>query len=104
MKRTRSQTFLAIFALAIASNLLANVHIADDAIRETIEEMLGKSPGEVISEAEMATVTWLDVTGRGVSDLTGLETATELRELFLRDNEITDLTPLSDLTNLIGDY
>lgn len=100
MKHTRSQAVLVIFALVIASNSLANVHIADDAIRETIEKILGKSSGEVISETEMTTVTHLEVTRQGVTDLTGLETATELKTLRLAHNKITDLTPLSDITKL----
>jgi len=36
----------------------------------------------------------------GVTDLTGLEYATNLQRLILRDNQISDLTPLSGLTNL----
>ena len=35
-----------------------------------------------------------------ISDLTGLEFATNLQGLMLVNNSISDLTPLSDLTNL----
>ena len=39
---------------------------------------------------------------KGVSDLTGLEYATNLKELCLDSDQISDLTPLACLTNLSG--
>ena len=52
-----------------------------------------------IPKAEVAKLTILS--GSGVQDLTGLEHATELKELYLRANRVSDLTPLSGLTELI---
>jgi hypothetical protein len=45
-------------------------------------------------------VTWLDLSGNQISDITPLSELTELRQLFLVNNQIIDLTPLSGLTNL----
>ena len=36
-----------------------------------------------------------------ITDLTGLEHATQLRTLYLRGNEVNDITPLAQLTQLI---
>ena len=45
-------------------------------------------------------LTNLDAPGAGITDLTGLEYATNLTRLRLVSNQISDLSPLSDLTNL----
>ena len=47
-----------------------------------------------------ATLEDLDASALGIEDLTGLEGATELRDLFLDRNRITDIAPLSALRYL----
>ena len=76
------------------------VDIPDPNLRAAIETTLGKASGATITVAEMGTLTFLDAIGRKVRVLTGLESATNLRNLFLLDNSISDLTPLAGLTNL----
>jgi len=49
-------------------------------------------------------VTELGLVGNRISDLTPLSELTNLRSLNLIGNQITDITPLSSLTNLGGDY
>ena len=56
-----------------------------------------KAGGESITVAEMATLTSLDLSRVVVTDLTGLEHAVNLRELFLGGNAIADLSPLDGL-------
>ena len=76
------------------------VDIPDAALRRAFEAALDKSAGDDITQAEMATVRSLGATRVGVSDLTGLEYATQLTTLRLQGNPITDLSPLKTLTQL----
>lgn len=76
------------------------VHIPDPALRSALEEALGKTAGEDITQAEMATLTGLSASRAGVRDLTGLEYATNVTNLGLRSNPIADITPLKAMTRL----
>ena len=76
------------------------VNIPDPNLRAAIETTLGKASGTPITAAEMETLTFFRAIDANISDLTGLEGATNLTYLFLWNNAISDLTPLSDLTNL----
>ncbi len=80
----------------------APVDIPDHDLRSAIEGILGKAPGDPISPAEMATLTETErgAWGTGISDLTGLEFATNLTHLDLSGNSISDISPLAGLTNL----
>ena len=78
------------------------VNIPDSNLRSSLEKILNKGPGTPITPAEMATLTETErgAWARGISDLTGLEFATNLTHLDLRDNSISDISPLASLTNL----
>ena len=78
------------------------VDIPDHNLRSAIERILSKAPGDPISPAEMATLTNTErgAWGVGISDLTGLEFATNLTHLDLNGNAIPDISPLAALTNL----
>ena len=88
------------------------VSIADSNLRTAIEDALGKAPGATITQAEMETLTELSAPNADITDLTGLEAATNLVRLNLgteyvasegRDinsNSISDLSPLSGLIRL----
>ena len=76
------------------------VDIPDENLRAAITETLGKSSGVTITADEMATLKVLRANDRGISDLTGLESASRLRELHLNRNTITDLSSLSGLNKL----
>ena len=65
-----------------------------------IAETLGKASGASITEADMQRLRTLRADERGISDLTGLEHATNLERIELRRNEISDLTPITELTRL----
>ncbi len=73
------------------------VDIPDANLRAAIEGTLGKTSGATITTDDMALMKVLRANDRGISDLTGLETASRLRELHLNRNTITDLSPLSGL-------
>ena len=82
----------------------AAVNIPDANLRTKVETALGKTPGDPISAAEMATLTSLAAQDASISDLTGLETATNLTELQLWDNNIADMAAVAGLTNLTKLY
>ena len=89
------------------------VEIPDPNLHAAIAEALGKNAREPITAAEIATLTRLEAKNANISNLTGLEHATNLTELFLGDeyveaedrwmnsNSVKDLSPLAGLTSLI---
>ena len=102
-------TFLVCFLFFVLLLPQANpgptdpVNIPDAALRAAIETKLGKSSGDTITEKEMNDMTnSLIVNYVFVNNLTGLEHATGITELRVQSNrgEITDLSPLADLTQL----
>ena len=76
------------------------VHIPDTTLRAEIEKALGKNPGDTITHADMLTLTTFRTIGPGTEDLTGLEAAENLTELYLQWNAISDISALSGLTKL----
>ncbi|MCG8624393.1 MAG: leucine-rich repeat domain-containing protein, partial [Proteobacteria bacterium] len=98
------------------------VNIPDLNLRTAIAEALGKALNDTFFTSEMATLT--ELAASGISDLTGLERATNLTTLDLRlssgsisglsslanltkltefkisSGRISDVSPLADLTNL----
>ena len=77
------------------------VHIPDPNLRAAIAEALGKNPNAQITVEEMERLgPDLDARNRSIRDLTGLQFATNLIRLNLRDNQISDLSPLAGLINL----
>ena len=76
------------------------VHIPDSNLRAAIAEALGKSPNAPITAQEMEGLERLVAQNRGIQDLTGLQFATNLKRLNLRNNQIFDLSPLAVLVLL----
>ena len=86
------------------------VDIPDANLRAAIETTLGKASGASITRADMLTLTQLDAPNKGIRNLTGLEHAINLQWLGLgrvrvndelvNSNAISNLSPLSNLTNL----
>ena len=76
------------------------VNIPDPNLRNAIEHALRKARGATITLANMQTLEVLYAGNANIRNLTGLETATNLRELGLEANGISDLSPIAGLTNL----
>ena len=76
------------------------VNIPDPNLRAAIETTLGKTTGASITVADMKTLTSLTARNANISNLTGLEHATNLTRLALFNNHISDISPISGLTNL----
>ena len=90
-------TLCFLFPLTITAQ---TVNIPDANLRAAIEEALGKTSGATITAAEMATLTRLEGHNADIRNLTGLETATNLEDLRLNHNSISDLSPLAGLIRL----
>ena len=80
------------------------VNIPDANLRTKIETALSKASGDPISTAEMETLTSLTAQDSSITNLTGLETATNLTELQLWDNKISDVSAVAGLTQLTKLY
>ncbi len=84
--------------------LTGEIAIRDPNLRAAIAEALGKNNTAIVSitAEEMTTLTTLRASNRGIKDLTGIEHAINLENLWISGNPITDLSPLAALKNLIG--
>ena len=82
------------------STAVTTVNIPDPNLRAKIETALGKTSGDPISAAEMETLTSLNAQDARITNLTGLETATNLTTLKLGNNSVSDISALAGLTNL----
>ena len=83
------------------------VNIPDPNLRAAIENELGKASGDPITASDMARLTDLFAPNANITDLTGLEAATNLTFLVLgsqfveaegrsiNSNSVSDLSPLS---------
>ena len=76
------------------------VNIPDANLRAAIAEALDKTPGAAITAAEMATLRRFEAEDSGIRNLTGLEAATNLEEVRLNHNLISDLSSLARLSRL----
>ncbi len=78
----------------------SDVDIPDSNLLAALNAALGQSADAAITPAQMAGLTTLDASERGISDISGLEGATGLTTLDLSFNEITGSVDLSALTAL----
>ena len=76
------------------------VEIPDPNLERAIREDLGLSSEAPITQQEMLLLDKLADRHAEIADLTGLEYAIHVRELFLEHNQVRDITPLRGLTNL----
>ena len=72
------------------------VSIADPHLAAAIRSQIGQS----ITTHTILKLTKLDADKKGIKNLTGLEHAHNLKDLLLRNNAISDVSPLSELTQL----
>ena len=76
------------------------VNFPDPNLRAAVEIALNKAPGTPIAPSEMPSLTRFEAQNANISDLTGLEFATNLTHLYLGRNLIADISPLAGLTSL----
>lgn len=71
----------------------------DAKLEAAVRKALGKSNG-VITRADLARLEKLEASFLGITDITGLQHAVNLKTLDLSHNPISDITPLAGLTQL----
>ena len=76
------------------------VEIPDPNLERAIRQELGLSSEAAITQQEMLLLDKLIARDAEIKDLTGLEYAIRVREIFLERNQVRDITPLRGLTNL----
>ena len=77
------------------------VEIPDPYLRQLIRETLSLPDEVPLTQGQMLQLTRLDTDGnRGITNLTGIEYATNLTWLSLDHNPIADISPLASLTKL----
>ena len=76
------------------------VEVPDPNLRQAIRETLTLPDGGPLTQLEMLRLTNLEAGQRDITDLTGLQYATNLENLHLWGNQIQDITPLANLTKL----
>ncbi len=81
----------------------ATVNFTDSNLERVIRETIDKPEGEIY-KTDLSKITELSADGEGITDLRGIEYCINLVELHLGEsyscNNITDISPLSSLTNL----
>lgn len=90
-------SILALLLLPVHAAAQTPVHFADANLKAAVEAQLGKANP---TPTDMLNLLYLRAVVRDISDLTGLEYATNLSELDLSANPISNLSPLAGLTNL----
>ncbi|WP_338470697.1 LPXTG cell wall anchor domain-containing protein [Niallia sp. XMNu-256] len=75
------------------------VHFKDPKLEQAIKDTLGLDRD--LRESDIENLETLSLPSSSISDLSGLEKATNLMDLTLSGNKIKDLTPLKNLTNLV---
>ena len=82
-----------VFVLLMCASVSAQDWMPDENLQEAVREVLG----EPITKQSMETLIELPIQRRDISDLTGLEFAINLKVIFIFDNPISDLNPISNL-------
>ena len=73
---------------------------ADSYLEATIRQTLNKLQGSITAQ-DLESITALEASDMGISDLAGLEYCINLQYLDLSGNNITDISPLAGLSNLL---
>lgn len=95
-------TALAVNTLATAlgdngSSASEVVVVPDPALRSAINRALGRNNGDAITKGDLRRLATLNAAGLGISNLTGLQHATNIQSIDLRNNQINSLSPLAGL-------
>ena len=93
--------FVVVAILLIPHAFAQVVDIPDPNLRHAVRQSLNLADGISLTQQEMLRLTELHAIDKQITDLTGLEHATNLIWLRVPENNITDLTPLANSTQLI---
>lgn len=76
------------------------VNVPDNNLRAAINSALGHGALDAINAGQLQQLTTLDISSRNITDLTGIQYATNLTSLNALSNQITSTAPLAPLTKL----
>ena len=76
------------------------IEIPDPILAAAIRDALGLEPSEPILQKDLDALTSLTASNAGITELKGIEQARNLLSLQLDRNQITDITPLTELVQL----
>ncbi|MDE0299087.1 MAG: leucine-rich repeat domain-containing protein [Candidatus Poribacteria bacterium] len=94
-------TLYLLLYFTLSTSLIGQaVHIPDPNLRAAIRDTLSLSDDAPLTQDHMLKLKRIGYKLRGISNLAGLEYATNLESLALHVNEITDIRPLAGLTKL----
>ena len=80
------------------------VSIPDPNLKQAIRSQLGLASGDMLTDRAMKKLGSLNVDDRKITNIAGLEYATQLRELFMGKNQIKNYDRLAELPNLTTLY
>jgi hypothetical protein len=95
-------TALVLQVLAVAANrdLAADrtiVDVPDEQLRYAINQQLGRNAMDQLNQGELKQLTTLSAASRGITNLTGLQYATNLSLSDLSNNQISSVSPITGL-------
>ena len=76
------------------------VSIPDPNLKQAIRSQLGLASGDTLTDRHMKTIKSLNVDARNITNIAGLEYATQLDTLLLGKNQIKNYEPLAELPKL----
>ena len=91
------------FTVSVAPDTSPAVSIPDEKLRAAVRSALGLAEGDTLTQQKIIGLTALRTSYIG-ANLTGLEHATNLKELQITQSPISDITPLQNLTKLTTLY
>ena len=95
MNRKTTKLTIILLGVVLFNTAMAGaqpVHFADANLKQAVEQALGISDPTV---DDMFALTYLDAHNKGIDNLTGLEDAVNLTVLYLWDNQLSSISPLS---------
>lgn len=89
-----------VIAVAASRDLAQDreiVNMPDEQLRYAINQQLGRNAMDQLNKGELKQLTTLDASGKGISDLSGLEFATNLATANFSNNQISSTSQVSSL-------
>ena len=99
----RNTLWVCLILISVVSHAeeTAEQWMPDVALRAAVREAVELPTETPLTKAHIQQLEFLNAHNGGISDITGLEFATNLKVLHISKNPITDLRPLANLTQLV---
>ncbi len=108
--KTKNLKMVIVFVVILLAIIVFNTNTANATTDEIVNIKDSKLKSELLtydtnkdgelSKSEMESITVLELDNKGITDLTGLDSATNLYYLMINDNAVTDISVLAKLTNM----